>query len=80
MSEFFVRMQYRRTGIGRDAATLIFNRFAGEWEIVEYMRHPGSVAFWRNVVARYSAGKFTENARNGEVQQRFASRPVLSKK
>ncbi len=44
MSEFFVRMQFRRAGIGRDAATLIFDRFAGDWEIVEYMRHPGSVA------------------------------------
>ena len=36
MSEFFVRNQHRRAGIGRDAATLIFDRFAGEWEIVEY--------------------------------------------
>ena len=30
MSEFFVRKQYRRVGIGRDAAKLIFDRFAGE--------------------------------------------------
>ncbi len=55
-------MQHRRAGIGRDAATLIFDRFAGEWEIVEYMRHPGSVAFWRHVVARYSGGHFTERS------------------
>jgi predicted acetyltransferase len=80
MSEFFVRMQYRRSGIGRDAATLIFDRFAGDWEIVEYMRHPGSVAFWRDVVTRYSAGRFTERSRNGEVQQRFASRPSTTMK
>jgi hypothetical protein len=58
---------------------LIFDRFAGNWEIVEYMRHPGSVAFWRQVVARYSAGRFTEHSRNGEVQQRFASRPTAKK-
>jgi predicted acetyltransferase len=75
MSEFFVRKEHRRAGIGRDAATLIFDRFAGNWEIVEYMRHPGSVAFWRHVVAVYSAGHFTERLHNGEVQQRFASRP-----
>jgi predicted acetyltransferase len=80
MSEFFIRMRHRRSGIGRDAATLIFDRFAGDWEIVEYMRHPGSVAFWRHVVARYSAGRFTERSRNGEIQQRFASRPSTSKK
>ena len=80
MSEFFIRMRHRRSGIGRDAATLIFDRFAGDWEIVEYMRHPGSVAFWRHVVARYSTGRFTERSRNGEIQQRFASRPSASKK
>ncbi len=74
MSEFFVRKQHRRAGIGRDAATLMFDRFAGDWEIVEYLRHPGSVAFWRNVVAHYSAGHYTERAHNGEVQQRFTSR------
>jgi predicted acetyltransferase len=74
MSEFFVRNQHRRAGIGRDAATLIFDRFAGEWEIVEYLRHPGSVAFWRHVIALYSAGHYTERSQNGEVRQRFRSR------
>jgi predicted acetyltransferase len=75
MSEFFVRKAHRREGIGRNAATLIFDRFAGDWEIVEYLRHPGSVAFWRRVLTTYSKGKFTERSRNGEVRQRFSSRP-----
>jgi predicted acetyltransferase len=75
MSEFFVRQQHRRAGIGRDAATLIFDRFAGEWEIIEYQRNPGSVAFWRRVLMAYCPGRFTERGRNGEIQQRFKSRP-----
>jgi predicted acetyltransferase len=75
MSEFFVRKQYRRVGMGRDAALLIFDRFAGDWEIVEYLRNPGAVAFWRRVVADYcKAGRYTERSRHGEVQQRFKSR------
>ena len=73
MSEFFVRKAYRRIGIGRDAATLIFDRFAGAWEIVEYQRNPGAVAFWRRVLTTYSNGQFTERSRNGEVRQRFNS-------
>jgi hypothetical protein len=56
MSEFFVREKHRHIGVGRNAATLIFDRFAGEWEIVEYQRNPGSVEFWRKVVAAYSLG------------------------
>ena len=79
MSEFFVRRQHQRAGIGRDAATLIFDRFAGEWEILEYQRNPGSVAFWRHVVACYCTGRFTERLRNGEIQQRFKSRPPASR-
>ena len=73
MSEFFVRKPHRRVGIGRDAATLIFDRFAGEWEIVEYQRNPGAVAFWRRVLAVYGKGIFSERSRNGEVRQRFVS-------
>jgi predicted acetyltransferase len=75
MSEFFVRKQHRRVGMGRDAATLIFDRFAGDWEIVEYLRNPGAVAFWRRVVAGYCGGSYVERSRHGEVQQRFKSRP-----
>jgi predicted acetyltransferase len=76
MSEFFIRKPYRRSGIGREAATLIFDRFAGDWEIVEYQRHPGSVAFWRRVLGTYCRGDFSERSRNGEIQQRFHSRPT----
>jgi predicted acetyltransferase len=61
--------------MGRDAATLIFDRFAGDWEIFEYLRNPGAVAFWRRVVAVYSGGSYSERSRHGEVQQRFKSRP-----
>ena len=75
MSEFFVRRPHRGVGIGRNAATLIFDRFTGEWEIVEYMRHPGSVAFWRRVLSVYCPGNFGERVQNGEVHQRFKSRP-----
>jgi predicted acetyltransferase len=79
MSEFFIRKPYRRVGIGRDAATLIFDRFAGDWEIVEYQRNPVAVAFWHRVVSVYSAGRFSERSRNGEVHQRFTSRPAAAR-
>lgn len=79
MSEFFIRKPHRNVGIGRHAATLIFDRFSGEWEIVEYARHPGSVAFWRRVLTTYCPGNFTERTSNGEVHQRFKSRPTPAK-
>jgi len=76
MSEFFVLKSHRRMGIGRDAAKLIFDRFAGDWEIVEYQRNPGAVTFWRRVLTVYCKGHYTERLLNGEVHQRFTSRPA----
>jgi predicted acetyltransferase len=77
MSEFFVRKSHRRVGIGRDAATLIFDRFAGTWEIVEYLRNPAAVKFWRRVLSTYGKGNFTERSRHGEVRQRFTTGPLI---
>jgi predicted acetyltransferase len=79
MSEFFVRKSHRRLGIGRDAAKLIFDRFAGDWEIVEYQRNPSAVTFWRRVLTAYCKGHYTERSLNGEVHQRFTSRPPAAR-
>ena len=79
MSEFFVRKSHRRLGIGRDAAKLIFDRFSGDWEIVEYQRNPSAVTFWRHVLTAYCRGRYTERSLNGEVHQRFTSRPAAAR-
>jgi predicted acetyltransferase len=74
MAEFFVARPWRRHGVGQEAVRLIIDRFAGRWHIMEYLRNPGAVAFWRRVVSAYTAGKFQERAANGEVHQFFESR------
>jgi predicted acetyltransferase len=73
MSEFFVLAKYRRLGIGRDAAQLILSRFSGQWEVTEYLRNGGAVRFWRDVIATYTRGQYTERITNGEVRQVFRS-------
>lgn len=75
MAEFFIGRKHRRLGIGRSAVQLIFSRFAGTWEIMEYMRNPDAVTFWRRVVAAYTQGRYRERVANGEVRQWFDSRP-----
>jgi predicted acetyltransferase len=75
MAEFFISRSQRRLGIGRTAVPLILNRFAGRWEIVEYLRNPTAVNFWRRVVTAYTHGKFEERVSNGEVRQTFESGP-----
>jgi predicted acetyltransferase len=73
MADFFITPRSRRLGIGRDAATLIFNRFAGTWEIVEFVYNKPAVQFWRAIVGAYTGGKFRESISQGEVHQVFVS-------
>jgi predicted acetyltransferase len=72
--EFFITRASRRLGVGRTAVNLILNRFAGRWEITEYLRNPDAVSFWRRVVAGYTHGSYQERVINGEVRQVFDSR------
>lgn len=76
MAEFFVSRTVRRLGIGATAVRLIFSRFAGRWEITEYLRNASAVSFWRRVVASYTRGNFRERIVNGEVRQTFESGAV----
>src|ERR1700729_3727102 len=73
MSEFFVTRSKRRLGIGATAVQLILSRFAGRWEITEYLRNAAAVGFWRRVVASYTRGSYQERIINGEVRQVFES-------
>jgi predicted acetyltransferase len=73
MAEFFITRAQRRHGIGRMAVQIILNRFAGRWEINEYLRNPAAVNFWRRVVATYTGGDYQERIVNGEVRQLFQS-------
>jgi len=73
MAEFFITRARRRLGIGATAVRLIFSRFAGRWEITEYLRNTNAVSFWRRVVASYTSGNYRERIVNGEVRQTFES-------
>jgi predicted acetyltransferase len=73
MAEFFVARARRRLGIGQTAVQLILSRFAGRWQITEYLRNAEAVSFWRRVVARHTQGRYQERIINGEVHQVFDS-------
>jgi predicted acetyltransferase len=75
MAEFFISRGWRRRGIGQQAVRLILDRFAGRWEILEYLRNPEAVKFWRKTVAHYAGSGFRESVQNGEVRQYFNSGP-----
>jgi predicted acetyltransferase len=76
MAEFFVVDHARRRGVGAGAATLLFTRFAGQWEVVEDEYNRTALAFWRRVISRHSDGRYTETRAAGEVCHRFTTTPT----
>ena len=60
MAEFFVMRKYRRQGVGFAAASAAFDRFTGRWEIRQRDENVAATAFWRQVIARYTDGKYRE--------------------
>jgi predicted acetyltransferase len=65
LAEFFVLRRYRRAGIGRRAAMLLWDRFAAPWTIrVSEGNHAGC-RFWSDVIDEYAQGAATQTTRDG---------------
>lgn len=62
MAEFFVMRRYRRCGIGARAASFLFDRFRGRWEVRQKPENVDATAFWRRSIARYTEGRFEDVA------------------
>lgn len=60
IAEFFVLRKYRRQGVGRMAAELVFDKFPGQWEVIQHRNNPPSILFWESVIGRYSAGNYSK--------------------
>ena len=58
MNDFFLLNRYRRQGIGRAAAHILFDRFPGEWEVGQLTNDPDSQAFWQKVIGEYTGGSY----------------------
>jgi len=76
MAEFFVVDHARRRGVGASAATLLFTRFAGRWEVMEDEYNRSAIAFWRRVIGRHCRERYTETREAGEVSHRFSTAQV----
>lgn len=60
MGEFFVLRRYRRSGVGRTAASALFDRFPGRWEVRELPDNLPAQAFWRRIIGDYTGGVFED--------------------
>jgi len=58
LAEFFVVRGVRRRGVGQAAAHDLFRSKPGEWEIRVAEYNVPAQRFWRNVIERYSGGRY----------------------
>jgi predicted acetyltransferase len=59
--EFFVLRKYRRDGLGRELALRLWAERPGPWLVRAAEGNQPAVAFWRNTIAGYSGGTFSEH-------------------
>ena len=65
VAEFFVLRRYRRSGVGRRAAFLIWHHLPGRWIVRVSERNTGALPFWERALAEYAPGAAVESRRSG---------------
>ncbi len=66
IAEFFVLRKYRRRGVGREAATRLFDQFPGRWRVAEEESNLPAQAFWHKVIETYTRGNYEEMRMNND--------------
>jgi predicted acetyltransferase len=71
IAEFFILKKFRRSGLGKAVAQEVFDLYHGKWEVYQMENNQAAQAFWHNVIAAYTAGKFQERFEKGRRVQNF---------
>ena len=50
--------KYRRRGVGRTAARMVFDLFPGGWEVSQWRSNLPAQRFWKQVIDEYTAGEY----------------------
>jgi predicted acetyltransferase len=65
VAEFFVIRRYRRSGVGRRAVFLVWDRLPGRWIVRVSEGNTGALPFWKRVIAEYTRNTAVESERQG---------------
>jgi predicted acetyltransferase len=65
VAEFFVLRRFRRSGVGRRAAALLWNQLPGAWIVRVSEGNRGALPFWASAIAEFTGGAPREERREG---------------
>lgn len=60
ISEFFVKKEFRKKGIGKEASRLVFNLFPNKWEIRQIIENQQAHSYWIKIISEFTKNNFTE--------------------
>jgi predicted acetyltransferase len=66
VAEFFVLRAYRRSGVGRQAAFMLWDNLPGQWVVRVSAANRAGLRFWSEVIRAYTSGVFAESTRPGD--------------
>ena len=64
IGEFFIKSEFRRSGVGGSAVAEILSKFAGDWEIPFQNENSKAAAFWRSTISELGYEATETNLRN----------------
>jgi predicted acetyltransferase len=65
MDQFFVLKKYRHRGVGKFLAQSVFAALVGRWEVGQMPQNLPAQAFWREVIGKYTGGRFQQHEVRG---------------
>lgn len=60
IAEFYVLKEYRKSGVGKEAARLVYNSFPGKWENRQIVENPYAHSYWQRLIAEFTNNEFEE--------------------
>jgi predicted acetyltransferase len=67
MAEFYVVPRFRREGVGRDAATRLWDLFPGRWSVRVLRSNKNAYPFWKETIRVYTSSNYNEQPPDGFI-------------
>lgn len=68
VEEFFVVRKFRRSGVGKEFITTLWDQQSGTWLIRVLEANLPAVPFWRNTISSYTSNDYREDRRMVEEE------------
>ncbi|MEK3917708.1 GNAT family N-acetyltransferase [Paenibacillus sp. FSL H7-0331] len=79
LNHFFILRKFRKQNIGKQAARMAFELYAGNWRVSQFDWNTPAQIFWRKIVRHYTSDNYVETRRKDDKgpAQEFTNREIL---